>query len=407
MQTIHRQRRPPMRNLTAVTNAKVVTGGKCFNAPVIIDSEKIVSVGTLVPCSFDGKIIDGTGLYLAPGFIDIHTHGAGGHDFMDATVEAFLGACETHSKYGTTLLLPTTLAGDEDELVRTFDSYHEAKKLNKRGAQMYGLHLEGPYFSKEFKGAQDEKYIVSPSRAQYERIYERSRGAIVRWSAAPELDGALAFGEFLQRNGIIASIAHTSATYAQTLAAYNSGFKLITHLYSGMSTITRKDGFRIPGVTESAYIIDGMSAELIADGCHLPPELLLLAYKCKGADKLVLVTDSMRGAGMPQGESILGSLSKGQRVIIEKGVAFMPDRTAFAGSVCTADRLVRTMVKSVGLPVAHAVKMATQTPARILGLSDKKGKIEAGADADLVLFDDNINISKTIIAGNTVFGDKQ
>lgn len=166
---------------------------------------------------------------------------------------------------------------------------------------MPGLHLEGPYFSAEYKGAQDEKYLRHPSPGDYGRIAEWADGAILRWSAAPELPGAAAFGAFLRRQGIVASIAHTSATYEDVLEAYENGFGLITHLYSGMSTITRHKGFRVPGVVESAYLIEGMRAELIADGCHLPPALLQLAYKAKGAENLVLVTDSMRGAGMPEG----------------------------------------------------------------------------------------------------------
>lgn len=390
---------------TLIKNAAVITGGEVLNKMCVVTEGGKIAFAWAEPEGFCGKVIDGEGAYLSPGFIDIHCHGGGGHDFMDAAPEAFIGACQTHARHGTTSILPTTLAGDESELVKTFGAYNAAKNSCPDGAQMLGLHLEGPYFSKEFKGAQDERYIVNPDPAQYRRIYEKSEGCIVRWSAAPELEGSALFARFLSNNGIIASVAHSSATYDEVLEAYNNGFKLITHLYSGMSTIVRKDGFRIPGVVESAYLIDGMSAELIADGCHLPPSLLQLAYKCKGADRLILVTDSMRAAGMPEGESILGSVRKGQRVIVEKGVAFMPDRTAFAGSVCTADRLVRTMTKSAGVPLPEAVRMLTYNPARLLGFEGKKGVIAPGADADLLLFDDDINIKMTMISGKIIYSE--
>ena len=391
-----------MSELTIIKNARVITGGEVLkNICVMIDGDKIAYVGT-EPEGFTGRVIDGEGTYLSPGFIDIHCHGGGGHDFMDATPDAFAGACKTHAKHGTTAILPTTLAGDESELVKTFSAFHTAKNRCPDGAQMLGLHLEGPYFSKEFKGAQDEKYIVNPDPAQYKRIYEKSGGTIVRWSAAPELPGSDEFARFLADNKIIASVAHSSATYDEVLEAYSNGFRLITHLYSGMSTIVRRGGFRVPGVVESAYLIDGMSAELIADGCHLPVPLLKLAYKCIGADRLILVTDSMRAAGMPEGESILGSLKNGQRVVVEQGVAFMPDHTAFAGSVSTADRLVRTMTKAAGVPLTDAVKMITRNPAGLLGLEGKKGVIAPDADADLVLFDDDINIKMTMISGKVI-----
>ena len=245
--------------------------------------------------------------------------------------------------------------------------------------------------------------MKDPTPDDYERIYAWSKGSIVRWSAAPELPGSDAFGRFLQEKSILGSIAHTAATYEQVLSAYENGFRMITHLYSGMSTITRKRGFRIPGVVESAYLIDDMKAELIADGCHLPPALLRLAYKCKGAENLVLVTDSMRGAGMEEGPSILGSLQNGQPVVIQDGVAYLPDFTAFAGSVCTADRLVRTMHRQAEIPLCETVRMVTQNPARAIGVDTHKGALSVGMDADIVLFDDEIRVQLTMVEGTVVY----
>lgn len=226
-----------------------------------------------------------------------------------------------------------------------------------------------------------------------------------RWSAAPELPGAAAFGAFLRRQGIVASIAHTSATYEDVLEAYENGFGLITHLYSGMSTITRHKGFRVPGVVESAYLIEGMRAELIADGCHLPPALLQLAYKAKGAENLVLVTDSMRGAGMPEGGEYPRSLRHGQRVYIEQGVAFMPDRSCFAGSVCTTDRLVRHHAHQAGVPLCEAVRMP-RPPGPSDGL-EPEGHCGGRQDADLVLFDETIHVSLTMVEGRVVYEENE
>jgi N-acetylglucosamine-6-phosphate deacetylase len=230
---------------------------------------------------------------------------------------------------------------------------------------------------------------------------------IRRWSIAPELPGALAFGKRLAERGILPSIAHTNATYEEALAAYQSGFTHITHLYSCMSTVTRRNAFRYAGVIEAAWLIDGMTVELIADGVHLPKPLLQLAYKLKGPKKTALCTDSMRAAGMPDGDSILGSLKNGQPVIVEDGVAKLPDRSAFAGSVATTDRLVRTMVHIAEIPLTDAVRMMTLTPAEIMKIDKQKGSIEVGKDADLVVFNQNIDIRCTVIGGNIIYLKQQ
>lgn len=350
----------------------------------------------------DTDIIDAKGNYVSPGFIDIHIHGGGGYDFMDGTVEAYLGAAETHAKYGTTSLLPTTLAGSFEELMRTFAVYEAAKQKNTKGAAFLGLHVEGPYFSYNQRGAQDPNYLRNPDPAEYNRLLEACDD-IVRWSVAPELDGAFEFGKVLTAKNILPSIAHSDAVYEQVVEAYHAGFTHITHLYSAMSTITRRNAFRYAGIVEAAYLIDDMTVEIIADGVHLPKPLLQFVYKFKGPDKTALCTDSMRGAGMPDGESILGSLEKGQKVIIEDGVAKLPDRSAFAGSVATTDRLVRTMINVAEIPLLDALKMMTLTPARILKINDKKGSLEIGKDADLTIFDENIHVSHTILGGNVIY----
>lgn len=363
--------------------------------------EKIVPMTDLQADATD-FVIDAGNNYVSPGFIDIHTHGGGGHDFMDATVEAFLGAAETHARFGTTAMMPTTLASTTDELLKLFTVYKSAVVQNTKGAKFLGLHLEGPYFSYNQRGAQDPEHLRNPEPEEYLRILEASDD-IVRWSLAPELDGALAFGELLRSKHILPSVAHSDAIYEEVEKAYQAGFTHITHLYSGMSSVTRRNAFRHAGVVEAAYLIDDITVEIIADGVHLPGSLLQFAYKFKGPDKTALCTDSMRAAGMPDGEYILGSLEKGRKVIVEDGVAKLPDRSAFAGSVATTDRLVRTMVDIAGVPLIDAVKMMTITPARIIHMDSTKGSIKEGKDADIVIFDENIHVLTTIIEGNVIY----
>lgn len=391
-----------------IINAKIILREHISeNGYLIYENGKITALGEGVfqpDASY--TVTDAEGNYVSPGFIDIHTHGGGGYDFMDGTVEAFLKAAEMHASHGTTALLPTTLTSTNEELFQLFDIYKQAKAVNKCGASFLGLHLEGPYFSYNQRGAQDPEYLRNPSPEEYMQILAASND-IIRWSLAPELDGALTFGRVLREKRILPAIAHTDAVYEEVKKAFEAGFTHITHLYSGMSTITRKNAFRYAGVVESAYLIDDMTVELIADGVHLPQSLLLYAYKFKGADKIALITDSMRGAGMQDGPSILGSLQKGQPVIIEDGVAKLPDRTAFAGSVATADRLVRTMLQVPGVSLTDVIRMMTITPARIIGADHVKGSLEPGKDADIVIFDKDITIRRTIVEGNVVYMNPQ
>ena len=386
-----------------IFNGRIITPHRIIpNGTVLIQEGAITAVSEGDIEVADALEIDVQGQYIAPGFIDIHVHGGGGHDFMDGTEEAFLEIAKTHARYGTTALLPTTLTSEKEDLLHTLDLYEQANRNNTHGAQMLGMHLEGPYFALNQRGAQDPRYIRNPDPAEYQEIIAQS-ASIKRWSAAPELPGAIAFGQYLTSKGILAAVAHTDAIYEEVLEAFENGYSLATHLYSGMSGVTRRNAFRYAGVIESAYILDGMDVEIIADGIHLPAPLLKLVYKIKGADRTALITDAMRGAGMPPGPSILGSKHNGLAVIIEDEVAKLPDRTSFAGSVATADRLIRTMLHLADVPLIDAIKMITSTPARIIGVADKKGTIAKGKDADIVIFDDNINIQATFIKGKEVY----
>jgi len=391
-----------MERTLKIHNGKILTPYRIIEGTVIVVDGKIkeVSEGTIdVP---DAIEIDAKGQYIAPGFIDIHVHGGGGHDFMDGSEEAFLKIAETHAMYGTTGLMPTTLTSELDELYNTLELYKQADKNNKKGAQFLGMHLEGPYFALSQRGAQDPRYIRNPDPKEYMDILSRSSD-IKRWSAAPELKGAIEFGNHLRSKGILVAMAHTDAIYEEALVAFEAGYTLATHFYSAMSGVSRRECFRYAGVIETAYLLDEMDVEIIADGVHLPAPLLKLIYKIKGPDRIALITDSMRSAGMPPGDSILGSKHNGLKVIVEDGVAKLPDRSSFAGSVATCDRLVRTMINMADVPLLEAVKMASQTPANILGIGASKGSLITGKDADIVIFDGNINVSTTIVRGRVIY----
>ncbi len=385
-----------------IKNGKVILAERIIpHGTVLVENGLIIGVEE-GDVEFPNAVeIDAKGNYISPGFIDIHVHGGGGHDFMDGTEEAFLKVAEIHAQHGTTSIMPTTLTAEKDDILHTLDIYEQANLNNKKGASFIGLHLEGPYFSMEQRGAQDPKYIRDPEPSEYLEILSHST-SIKRWSAAPERKGAIEFGKILCERGILPSMAHTDAIYEEAKNAYDNGYTLLTHFYSAMSGVTRKNAYRYAGVIEAGYLHDELDVEIIADGIHLPAPLLKLIYKIKGADHTALITDAMRGAGMPEGESVLGNINNGIKVILEGGVAKMPDRSSFAGSVALADRLVRTMINMGEVPLVDAIKMITATPARIMKLSDKIGSLKKGMDADILIFNQDIEMQSVFIKGNEV-----
>jgi N-acetylglucosamine-6-phosphate deacetylase len=390
-------------SLIKIVNGHVITPEGIIRNGLVLIKDGIIAGVSDRDLEMPGAMIMNAGArYISPGFIDIHVHGGGGYDFMDNTVEAFLEIAKTHARYGTTALFPTTLTGSAEDIVRTLKTYDEAYPLNKSGSEFMGVHLEGPYFAMNQRGAQDPQWIRDPDPKEYEYIISQS-GSIKRWSAAPELKGAIPFARYLRSKGILVSLAHTDAIYEEVLEGFENGYTLATHLYSAMSGVTRRNAYRFAGAVESAFIIDDMDVEIIADGIHLPAPLLKLIYKIKGPGKIALITDAMRAAGMPPGESVIGNLQTGLKVIVEDGVSKMPDRKSFAGSVATADRLVRTMIQMAGVSMTDAIRMMTMTPAAIMKISDHKGSLTTGKDADIVIFDDHINVHTTMVKGKIIY----
>ena len=386
-----------------IFNGRVLTPTRIIpNGTVVIIGEKIKDV-TANNIDLPGATeIDVQGCYVSPGFIDLHVHGGGGYDFMDGTRDAFLEIAQLHARYGTTSMLPTTLTAGREKLLQAMATYKEANAQNRSGAQFLGMHIEGPYIAMNQKGAQDPRFIRDPDEEEYEEIVSASNNNIKRWSAAPELKGSLKFGRYLRSKGILPSIAHTDATYNEVYEAFENGYTHITHFYSAMSGVTRVGCTRYAGVVESGYLIDDMTVELIADGVHLPEPLLQLVYKIKGSERTALITDAIRATGTSVKETILGDRESGLKVIVEDDVAKLPDRSCFAGSVATADRLVRTMINVAKLPLAETIQMITATPARIIGVDDKKGSLAPGKDADIVIFDEDITVQKTIVKGKLI-----
>lgn len=382
----------------------IIRGGRIIRNGVIEEGEIAFENGVIVPVPADqsgAEIIDAKGQYVSAGFVDIHAHGGGGADFLDNTVEAFLIASRLHAQHGTTTLLPTATSGTPEETMGIMGVIDQASAECVDGADMPGIHFEGPYFSPVQCGAQDPNKVRYPDPDEYEKILEMS-DRILRWSAAPELRGSDKFAAALRAKGVLPSIGHSDADYDEVVEAIKHGFTHITHLYSCCSTVHRRNAYRYAGIVEAAYLLDDLTVEIIADGVHLPPPLLQQVYRFIGPDRTALVTDSMRGAGMPDGESMIGSLEHGMKVIIEDGVAKLPDRSAFAGSVATMDRLVKNMVTLANATLTDAVKMATETPARIVGLTDR-GTLDEGKRADIVVFDDAFRVSRTIVGGRTVY----
>ena len=391
---------------TILKNAKVILNDFIREGFVVIEDGRILSFESKAPDLGENpaREIDLKGMYLSPGFVDIHVHGGGDVDFLGGTPQTLMAAAKCHMQYGTTTISPTVSAFSMEEFKKSIDNYKSALASMTGGPNLGGIHFEAPYINPNQRGAFELKYIKNPDPGEYREVVDYADGAISRWTAAPELPGALEFGEFVSSHGILPTIGHSEAEYPTVERALECGYRLVTHLYSATSMVVRRGGFRYPGVVESAYLLDDLAVELIADGCHLPPEMLRMVYKIKGPDKICLVTDAFRFAGTGAAGKVPPRDGREQELIIEDGVVKLPDRSAFSGSIATADRLLRVMSKDAGVSLVDCIRMLCQTPARLIGIDGKTGSIRPGKDADLVVFDEGINIHGVMVKGNPVAG---
>lgn len=365
---------------------RIVLNDCLFNGFVYVQNGRIKAV-TKDDLPFDEEIDLGD-KFLAPGFIDLHVHGGNGVDFGNCSSDEVRRAVDFHQRHGTTAMLATLAAAPLAEMEKA------AKRVRLAGCPtVLGVHFEGPYLSPTQCGAQGVGALSLPDETAVRSLLQRSNGYIRRWTYAPELDKDGTFCRTIREGGVIPSAGHTDAVLGDLQTAYREGCRLITHLYSCTSTVTRTNGYRNLGTVEFAFLEDDVFAEIIADGKHLPPELIRLIVKLKGRERVLLVTDALSAAGSL---SPCGDLN-GVAYVVEDGVCKLPDRTAFAGSIATTDRLVRTCVKEVGLSVVDSVYMASTAPAEVLGI--QKGRIEAGYDADLVVFDDDIRVTAVYLGG--------
>ncbi len=390
--------------MIAVVNGVLVTPDRVLKGKTLLFDEKIVAIRDAdEPIPGGARIIDAAGGYVLPGFVDLHVHGGGGADFLDADPDAIETVLKTHAKHGTTSLLATTLTCPDEVLYAGIGRLGDAIENGtpEGGSEILGIHLEGPYFAAASKGAQAITEQKIPTEKELNELYALSRGHIVRFDAAPELPGMDLFADWTRERGILASIGHSAANAETALAYYAKGFSHITHLYCSTTT-EHKEGQTVHGgIVEAAYLEDGFTVELIADGKHIPRETMLLCFKIKGAKKTALITDAMRAAGTEAKESILGEKNTGTPVMIEDGVAKLFDRSSFAGSVGTMDVCFATALR-YGVPLADAAESCTLTPARIAGFADRKGSLDVGKDADVLLFDGKRNLKKVFVGGKEI-----
>lgn len=386
------------------TNATLVLADRLLpNGWLLEENGRIARYGTGEAPAAE-ETVDCGGKYLSPGFIDVHSHGGGGGSFMSLDLQQHIKAMKMHLQHGVTAMTPTPGTIDPDQ-IRQLRIIKEEIDRREDLPHHLGYFMEGP-----LNQPHPDMAVGSPeppviTKEVYEAGLREAKGIVSRWMAAPELEGGMEFGRALRSAGIIGCMGHSNATVADVEEAMKNGYSCVVHLYSVMSTVTRHNGFRRGGLVEAGLLFDDLDVEIICDGCHLPPELIKLAVKCKGYDRLMLVSDSGPLAGYPEGEYDASFGPMKLKVIIEDGVCKPPARNCFLGSVATGDRLVRTVYKQAGVPLWGAVRMATKTPARHLGLAGIKGEITLGADADLVIFDEDIRVSAVYLMGKAVSTD--
>jgi len=380
-----------------IENGMVITPSKTIEKGVVVfEDGKITALGqknrVRVPKS--AKVMDASGKIVAPGFVDIHVHGGKRRDIMDASYEAVKEIAKFLVSHGTTSFVPTTISAPRPDLLRAVRAVKTAMEKGTDGAEVLGAHLEGPYISLEKRGAHDVNYVRLPSIDEFEELWESSNRAVKVVTLAPELEGSKVLIQKLRELGIVASIGHSNATYIQAVDAIKHGVRHATHMFNRMSGFDPRE----PGVVGAVLVHDELTAELICDGIHVHPAAMNLLTRVKGPERVVLVTDAIRAAGMPDGEYALGK----QRLIVKDGVSRL-ESGDFAGSTLTMDRAVKNIMKLIGTPLQTAVKMATINPAAVVNVDENKGSLEPGKDADIVIIDDEINVYLTIVKGKILY----
>ena len=380
--------------LTQIINGKIHTPqGWLKNGSVIISDNKILEVSNCDLAVVGAKIVDARGMYIVPGGVEIHVHGGGGRDFMEGTEDAFRTAVEAHMQHGTTSIFPT-LSSSSIPMIKAAAETTE-KLMAEKDSPILGLHLEGHYFNMKMAGGQIPAYIKNPDPNEYIPLLEETN-CIKRWDASPELPGALQFGKYVSSKGILVSVAHTQAEFEDIRAGYEVGYTHATHFYNAMPGFHKKNEYKYEGTVESIYLMDDMTVEAIADGIHVPPTILRLIYKVKGVEKTALITDALACAASDSKTAF------DPRVIIEDGVCKLADRSALAGSIATMDRLIQTMTFKAEVPLFDTCRMISETPAKIMGVYDRKGSLERGKDADILLLDNDLNVRGVWAMGKLV-----
>src|SRR5437016_4784789 len=378
-----------------LTNARLIfPDGIRDGLEVVAEEGKITAIREQTRARGE-DIVDLGGNYLAPGFVDLHVHGALGRDTMEASAEAFRVICDFHATGGTTLLLLTTATAPMDNLVEVLDAVRDCRSSNDAIA---GVHVEGPFISKAKCGAQRAEFIQDPSADAVQRLLEHA-DVIKRVTIAPELPGALETIENFRKHGISVSGGHSDAWDEDARAAFERGMRSVTHTFNCMSSARRRGIYRVGGLLEFALSEPQISCELIADGHHVSPTLMKMLYRAKGPGGICLVTDATAGAGLPD-ESRFSLF--GNDCLVAGGVCLLSDRSALAGSAARMVDLVRMMVSEVDVPLHEAVAMATQNPARAIGL-ETKGRLTIGADADFVVLSPDLQILRTFVACEEVW----
>ncbi|EKQ56505.1 MULTISPECIES: N-acetylglucosamine-6-phosphate deacetylase [unclassified Clostridium] len=374
-----------------IKNCNIIYLDKIETSSILIENGCIKEIN---PTNYsDENILDAKGLYVSPGFIDVHIHGAGGCDTMDGTSESINTISKTIVKHGTTSFTPTTMTVSIEDIRKSLAAIKNVKETGTDGAHVLGAHLEGPFVSPKAIGAQNPNYILTPSISTYNEIVKDYEDIIVSITLAPEVEGAKELIKYLSSKDIVCSLGHTSATYEEAMEAIECGACHATHLFNAMTPLTHRN----PGVV-GAIFDSNITTETISDGIHISYPALRIAYKQKGTNNVLLISDAMMACCMPNGDYSLG----GQDVLVNDGEARLKNG-ALAGSVLTLDKAVRNVYKNSNLPLYEIIKMASYNGAKHCKVDDHKGQIKEGYDADLILFDNDININKVFISGKEVY----